>query len=285
MTKIICDLGHNWQVGHDSPARGEAIIRLAAEANAHGIIIHLFSASRVYRDQDLIDKAKDYDMSERVFTHLVNSAKASGISVYASCHYPEAVNIAEKNGVNGYHISNGTLRHDDIVRRISDTGKETMIACGLYLNSEVEAPLELFDKEDVILLHSSGLYPTPINEVQLSSFLDMLELYVPLGYSYLGMESTTAFKELDFIMLGYTPDVLIRKIDLGDGKGIESAWSVDASHIKTLVSMVDVVSEAMHGDYFYENLSSADIKSRDRLLRDPDDFLLPCRCGDKNYEY
>jgi sialic acid synthase SpsE len=283
-TRIICDIGHNWQVGHDSPARGEALIEAAVEAGAFGVILHLFSADKIYRDRDLIDKVSPYDVSESMFSHFAHSAARKGIAVFASCHYPEAVAIAEKHNVFGYHISNGTLRYDDIVKAVAATGKRTLIACGLYLYSEMELPLELFDKKEVVLMHSSGLYPTPINEVQLSSFLDMMEKYVQEEYEYLGIESTTELKELDFIMLGYMPDVLVRKIDLEDGRGIESQWSVHADHIKTLVAMAAVVKLAMHADHEFENLSKADIESRNRLLRDPDDFLLPCRCGDKNYE-
>lgn len=287
-TKIFADIGHNW-VGSGneiSAKRGTELLQIASRSGVDGAIIHLFSSHEVFRDLEVAKANERFNMGDNIFDTLVDSARYYNLDVYVAVHYPSAIDIVKLDKVKGFYLPNGVLYHDDVIKKLSpivNSGKPIAIETGIFNIDELEYPLKLFDSDMTILLHSSGVYPTPSKDLRLNLIGDLMTQIDPdFEHAYrFGFSSTAEIKEMDFAALLFNLDMFVRKIDIGDGKGIESRWSAEEEHFKNLVVFSNEIYDATHPVYEYQdmNLTKNDVSNRNRWKVDPDDLKTPCRCG------
>ncbi len=287
-TKVLADIGHNW-VGDGteiSAKRGTELLRRASSAGVSGAVIHLFNSYDVFRDLEVARLNEKFNMGDNIFDTLVDTARYYNLDVYVAIHYPDAIDMVSLDKIKGFYLPNGTLYHDDIISKLSpiiNGGKQIAIETGIFNFDELEFPLKLFDSNKVILLHSSGIYPTPSVDLRLNLIADLIVEFDPNfenGYRF-GYMSTAEVREMDFAALLFALDIFVRKIDLSDGRGIESNWSVGEEHLKKIINFCNDIHDATHPVYEYidMNLTKNDIANRNRWKPDPEDLKTPCRCG------
>jgi sialic acid synthase SpsE len=281
--RIIANIGHNWYDGTGKIDRAKKLIDTAYKGGADDVCFPIFKASEVYREDDMVSATKMYNMSTDWIPELVSEIKSKGMRAYTTVFYPLGVELAKHAAVAGLHIPNGYLRHDELVEAAVATKDNTFVSCGLYAQEEMNEPLDKFMQLNLVLLHSTGDLPTKPQWAKLNTILDLAGYGFKRNIVEYGLDSTYSTVILDVVAMGYKIDYLMRKLDLDDGKGVESGWSIKPKELRMLSEARASISSATNPVYAFEDLllTESDIASRDRLFPDPDDFLLPCRpCGE-----
>ena len=282
--EIVANIGHNWlSMDGDSKGRMITLVEAAHKAGVESMCFKLFKADEVYREDKDIDATTMYDTQDEVVTAGVNHAKRMGLRVYITPQYLDAVTwSARVLKPYGYHIADGDFRFGELVKNIGEQNKPTLISSGLYEYGEMEHALEeFFDKEKVTLLFSTAGMPTPPKDANLPGILSLAAHFWKMEIMKYGLDSTYISIGLDTVAMGYRLDVLMRTLDLEDGEGVESNWSITPTALASLVELDQIVSLATSPTYKFGNLTQAAIVARDKLLRGTD-ALLPCNCGEGN---
>ena len=276
--EIIANIGFNWYSSKPKE-RAEELIKSAADHGAHAVVVPYFKADKVYRDTDMVNKTKQYEMPPEWFFDLKQVASDIGIGFIVSPRYPECVAYLEQIGVQRYHVQNGDIRHFPLLEALRLAEKPVLLSTGYASTEEVLAGVfallgtEEIVESDLIVLHSTGALPTRPQDALLSRILDLGQELFPL---YVGLESFCSETILDIISMTYRPAVIMRRYDLDDGRGIESHYSIKPDQLSNLARVASVMEIVNHPTYFVEDFTETDFEARVNMMRcEHSEYLLP----------
>ena len=74
----------------------------------------------------------------------------------------------------------------------------------------------------------------------------------------------------------YRPVVIMRRLDLADGEGIESHYSITPDKLTNLARVASVMGIVNVPEYYVDNFTEADFEARVNFMRcEHSDYLLP----------
>ena len=277
MTKIIASIGYNWWAkGGNGFERAKLIVDEAVTAGVDGICIPLFKAGELYRDKEQVKAYRHLDRANDWIADLYEYVKAYKKMFYVSPRFVSDWG-AMQDYVDGYHVVSGDIKYKPLLERL--VGEHVLLSTGGATDEEINEAVEslLGDLEpaesDLVLLHSTGGLPTPSADAQLRRILDLGTEFYPL---YVGLESTFSEPALDFIAMAFNPEVIMRRLDLGDDAGLETDYSLSPSQMATLVLNSRALGMAMHPIVNDEGFTRSDWSSRLNHMRCAEgDYLLP----------
>jgi len=277
--EVIANIGFNWYSAKPKE-RAEELIVSAADHGAHAVAVSYFKADKVYRDVDMVNKTKQYEMPPEWYFDLKQVASDKGIDFIVSPRYHECVSYLEQIGIQRYHVQNGDLRHFPLLEELRKTKKPVLLSTGYATFEEVDAAISTLlgdelrtNESNVVLLHSTGALPTRPQDALLSKILDLGQEFFPL---YVGLESFYSETILDIISMTYRPVVIMRRYDLDDGRGIESHYSIKPDQLSNLARVASVMEIVNHPTYFVDNLTETDFEARTNMMRcEHSNYLLP----------
>jgi N-acetylneuraminate synthase len=83
-----------------------------------------------------------------------------------------------------YKVASATLTDLPLLKAMADTGKPILCSSGMSDWAILDAAVEVFDRDRLVLMHSTSTYPLPVEEANLRAIPAMQERYgVPVGYS------------------------------------------------------------------------------------------------------
>lgn len=236
-----------------------ALMEAAAACGVDAIKIQTYRADTITIDHDgpefrieggLWKGRTLYDLYEEAHTPwewhkaLFEKAKSIGITLFSSPFDAAAIDLLEELGCPAYKIASYEMVDVNLIRRAAATGKPLIISTGLANFSEIEEALAaaLEGKGGVALLYCISGYPTPPEEANLRTMVDMAERFdVPLGLS-----DHTIGNDVAVAAVALGAAIIEKHFTLAraDG-GVDSAFSLEPTEFKDLVASCCTVQKAL----------------------------------------
>ena len=127
---------------------------------------------------------------------LFARAKQHGIPLFSSPFDPSAIDLLESLDCPAYKIASFEINDIGLIKAATQTGKPIIMSTGLATLDEItEAVQAVIDAggTQLALLHCISGYPTPIEDCNLRTLLDMQHRFsVPIGLSDHTIDNTAA---------------------------------------------------------------------------------------------
>ena len=187
---LIAEIGNN----HDGSIRqAERLVDAAAEAGADAVKFqtHIASAEMLpstptppHFDEPRFEFTKRMELSLDDHVRLQRRAAGHGLVFFSSPFSVEAVDLLEEVGVELYKVASGEVSNPPLLERIEATGKPVLISSGMSAEADLRAALDVFDRERVVVLQCTSMYPCPPERVNLAALATLRDdLGVPVGLS------------------------------------------------------------------------------------------------------
>jgi N,N'-diacetyllegionaminate synthase len=200
-TLIIAEAG----VNHNGDIQmAKKLIDAAADAGADLVKFQTFSADRLVTAyakkadyQNLTTDAAEsqhqmlrrLELDAEMHHTLMAHCAARGIGFFSTGFDIESVNLLVGLGQDHFKIPSGEITNLPYLRHIGALGRRTLLSTGMATLGEVEAAIDVLEaagtaRENMVVLHCTTEYPTPMGEVNLRAMQSMGNaLGVAVGYS------------------------------------------------------------------------------------------------------
>ena len=124
-----------------------------------------------------------WDWHAELFTH----ARNLGITMFSAPFDPTAVELLERLHAPAYKIASPEIVYLDLIELCARTGKPLIISTGMASFEEIEeavATARAAGATEILVLHCTSGYPTPVEQANLSTITDLTKrLDVAIGLS------------------------------------------------------------------------------------------------------
>lgn len=268
-TFLIAELSANHN--HDLQ-RALDTIDAAAEAGADAIKLQTYTADTLTLDSDAEpfqvrggtawDGKTLHELYQEAHTpwdwhgQLFEHAAGAGLICFSTPFDVTATDLLVELGAPVFKVASMEIVDTPLIRDVASRGKPMIMSTGIATLDEIGAALEACESAgnpDVILLHCTSGYPTPIDELNLQTIGDMRSRFgVNIGLSDHTMTHTAAVAS---VALGAC---VIEKhfiLDRGLG-GPDSSFSLEPSEFAEMTRLVRETETAL-GTVTYELAPSA----------------------------
>lgn len=179
---IIAEAGVNH---NEQPELALGLIRAAAEAGADAIKFQNYSADRlttrnapVYWDVPGAEKVNSqYELFSKLeglpaetYPLMKKLAEEVGIEFFSSPFSEYDADFLADLGVPAFKIASPDITHLPLLRHVARKGQPIILSTGISTLGEIEEALQVIQAEgndQVVLLHCTSTYPTPIQDANL----------------------------------------------------------------------------------------------------------------------
>jgi N-acetylneuraminate synthase len=130
------------------------------------------SIDPIWGKRNLFELYQSAAMPMEFHKPLFERARQLGLLPFTSIYDPRDMLFTEELGCSLYKIASFELTFDDLLIEVATTAKPIIISTGMAELDEVEHALEVLSRNgagEVVLLHCISAYPTPFEEVNLST--------------------------------------------------------------------------------------------------------------------
>ncbi|MBC98976.1 MAG: pseudaminic acid synthase [Halobacteriovoraceae bacterium] len=225
------------------------LIEIAKESGANAVKLQTYTADTMTIKSDreefkikggLWDGHTLYDLYEWAHTpwewhkKLFDKAKEVGISIFSTPFDESAVDFLMELKTPAFKIASFEATDIPLIEYIAKQGKPIIISTGMANIEEIEQAVNTIKKynDQLVVLHCVSSYPTPPEEMNLRTIVDISERFnVISGLSDHTLGTTTAVVG---VSLGAS---VIEKhfIESREDKGPDSAFSLEPYELKKLV--------------------------------------------------
>jgi len=114
---------------------------------------------------------------------------------FASCWDQRSVDFMEDLNVPCYKIASASITDKDLLTYTEKTKKPIILSTGMSTEEEILKSANIFNKDNLIVLHCTSAYPCKIEELNLSYIYKLKKMFnCPIGYSghEVGLSTTLA---------------------------------------------------------------------------------------------
>lgn len=118
-------------------------------------------------------------LSEKEEMELKNYVESKGMIFISTPFSRAAANRLQKFDIPAYKIGSGECNNYPLLEHIASFGKPVILSTGMNTIESIRKAVAIFDKYKVpvALLHTTNLYPTPINLVRYGAMMEMHEAF------------------------------------------------------------------------------------------------------------
>ncbi len=263
-TYVIAELSGNHNMDYDRAVR---IIEAAAEAGADAIKVQTYTADTITLDCDdpcfqitqgtLWDGTTLHKLYEKAYTpwewqpKLRDRALALGLDFFSSPFDPTSVDFLEGLDVPCYKIASFEITDIPLIRKCALLGKPLIISTGIAHIEDIELAMDTCREagnENVILLKCSSAYPTPYEDINLKTMVNMAQTFdCVTGLSDHTMGSAVAVASVAMGGRVVEKHLTLRRAD----GGVDSAFSMEPEEFRRMVDEIRIVEKAV-GTVTYE---------------------------------
>lgn len=194
---IIAELGVNHNGRLDVAL---AMVKAAHKAGCDAVKIQAYhaeefcdpAATYTYRQPHLSPTAtvteKQVDMFRRCqltreqIESIHDECRKLGLLFVATACDEEWISVLE-GMVDAFKVGSDDLTHLPLLRRLARMDAPVILSTGMACEEEIGAALDVVGHNTAALLHCVSLYPTPIQQVNLSRMTSLCSFGVPVGFS------------------------------------------------------------------------------------------------------
>ena len=180
---------------------------------------------------------------------LISYAKKKKILFLSTPFDKVAVDILDKNGVEGFKVASYELTDDILLSHIAKKGKPVIISTGMADLEEIAHAIKVIigeNNQKIIILHCSSMYPPKFEYLNLKAITALKEAFkLPIGYSD-HTEPGSLAAPIAAVTLGAC--VIEKHItDDREGESNDDANSVDIEGFRNFVKEVKNTQLALKG--------------------------------------
>ena len=167
------------------------IIKKAKECGADAIKLQTYTADTITIDHDgpgfiveggLWENRKLYDLYKEAHTpwewhkDLFDYGQQIGITIFSSPFDETAVDFLEELNTKAYKIASPEIIDIPLIRKVAKTLKPIIISTGMANQDEIAEAIENIREcgnDEIIVLHCTSAYPTPISESNISTIKEI----------------------------------------------------------------------------------------------------------------
>ena len=250
---VIAEIGLN----HNGDVEiAKQLIDVAAEAGAQAVKFqkrtpeistpdHMKSVLREtpWGTMTYLDYRYRVEFDRDQYVEIGDYANLRGLDWFASPWDEPSVEFLEDLNVVAHKVASASVTDVGLLRALADTGKPIILSTGMSTIEQIDAAVEIFDPEKLIVLHATSTYPLPPEEANLRMIETLGARYpgVPIGYS--GHERGLQIS-LAAVALGAV--AVERHITLDRTMwGSDHAASLEPGGFEHLVRDIRIITEAM----------------------------------------
>ena len=263
-TYVIAEMSGNHNMNFD---RAVEIIKAAKDAGADAIKVQTYTADTITLDCDdpcfqitqgtLWDGTTLYKLYKEAYTpwdwqpKLQKIANELGMDFFSSPFDPTSVDFLEEMNVPAYKIASFEITDIPLIKKVAKLGKPVIISTGIATLSDIELAVKTCKEagnEDVILLKCCSAYPTPYEDINLKTMVNLSETFGCItGLSDHTMGDTVAVASVAMGAKVVEKHLTLRRAD----GGVDSAFSMEPEEFKHMVDSIRIVEKAI-GNVTYE---------------------------------
>ena len=263
-TYIIAEMSGNHNMDYN---RAVEIVHAAKEAGADAIKVQTYTADTITLNCDdpcfqitqgtLWDGTTLYKLYEKAYTpwdwqpKLKEVAEGLGLDFFSSPFDFTSVDFLEKMDVPAYKIASFEITDIPLIKKVALLGKPVIISTGIATIEDIELALDTCKKagnENVILLKCCSAYPTPYEDINLNTMVDIAKKFdCVVGLSDHTMGDAVAVASVAMGAKVVEKHMTLRRAD----GGVDSAFSMEPEEFKRMVDNIRIVEKAK-GKVTYE---------------------------------
>lgn len=240
MPEIIAEISSNWRTSDNQDKnlnRALTMIEIAANCGASTVKFQLFKADQLYSSPKKVADLKPYELPEGWLPDLYAACEDNGISFLCTPFYIDAID--ELRGFQErWKIASPDIIFVPMLKELAQSSDPILLSTGFSYMQEIQDAIDVLtsvhENREITLLHCTGGYPTPIEEMNMRRLLDLGEHFFP---HRVGFSSHTPVPYLVASSVLYGAEVIEVHFDLEDRKGIETRHSFDPKQLGQLVKM------------------------------------------------
>ena len=188
------------------------------------------------------------------------------IDWFVSCWDEESVDFIEQFNPSIYKLASASLTDFSLIQKVKATQKPYILSTGMSTMDEIEAAVNKFGIDNLLIAHATSAYPCPPQELNLKMIDTLAALYpeTPIGYSghETGLATTLAAVVMGacFVERHFTLDRAMW--------GSDQAASVEPQGMHRLVKDIRDIELAM-GDGI-KKVYESELGAKKRLRRIPE---------------
>jgi N-acetylneuraminate synthase len=270
---VIAEIGLN----HNGDVEiAKQLIDVAAEAGAQAVKFqkrtplistpeHMRSIPREtpWGTMTYLDYRYRVEFNREQYIEIGDYANLRGLDWFASPWDVPSLEFLEDLNVVAHKVASASVTDVELLRAMAATGKPVILSTGMSTIEQVDAAVELFDPEQLIILHATSTYPLSPEEANLRMITTLTGRYpgIPVGYSghERGLQISIAAVALGAVAVE-------RHITLDRTMwGSDQAASLEPAGLEHLVRDIRIIEEAL-GDGV-KRVYPGEIPSLEKLRR------------------
>ena len=285
--RFIVDIGSNYCVGDSRPNKARAIklIEQASKSGATAVKFQLFDT--LYRDKKTQKNIQKIALPREWISELSEACAENGVTFLCTPFSLEALDFILPY-INEVKIASWDITYKPLIQAIGKTRLPVIMSTGgatvkeikdavgwIYGESrenvsEASRVKNYYIRDHLTLMHCTGGYPTPPQNMQLNK---ILEIGTVLGnvIPNMGISSHCVDPYIIASSILYAVETFEVHFDLDDKLGIESGHSYTSKTLPTLIKHATLLKQAMK----YNGLDDLDRFARNNYRRDSSDWLRP----------
>ena len=206
---IIAEAG----VNHNGDLHtAKRLVDAAVEIGADAVKFQTFQAKKLavsdakkanYQEQftkntnSQFEMLKELELSKEDFLELYHYCGSKNIQFMSSPFDEDSIDFLDRIGLNIFKIPSGEITNYSYLKKIDSLNKPIIMSTGMATIEEIADALEVLKQssQNLILLHCTSAYPTPMNEVNLKAMCALKQRFKKeVGYSdhTVGIEASIA---------------------------------------------------------------------------------------------
>ncbi|MEE4194409.1 MAG: N-acetylneuraminate synthase family protein [Anaerolineae bacterium] len=192
------------------------------------------------------------EFSKEQYQEIDEYCKSLGITWFTSAWDESSVDFMEELNTCAYKVASASLTDHSLLKKMRDTGKPVILSTGMSTMDEIRSAVEVLDRDNLIITHSTSAYPCPPDELNLRMIPTLIkEFECPIGYSghEVGLVPSA-------VAVAMGACLVERHITLDRAMwGSDQAASVEPQGVRQMVKYIRVTEQAL-GDgvkHIYES--------------------------------
>lgn len=195
----------------------------------------------------IYDIMKGCALNEEDEKALKEYTESLGMEYLSTPFSRAAAERLERLGVKAYKIGSGEMNHYPLLDYVASFGKPMIVSTGMNSIESISKAVEILERRGVpyALLHTTNLYPTPINLVRLGA---MQELMMEFPQAYIGLSDHTLNNNACISAMALGAKIVERHYtDKKDRVGPDIVCSMDENELKQLLQAAEEIPFMLGG--------------------------------------
>lgn len=197
--------------------------------------------------QSQLEMCRAIHLPLTAYAGLSDLCRKEGIGFMSTPFDIKSIGCLEKIGMDYWKIPSGEITNLPYLRKIAGQGRHVILSTGMSTLDEVEQAVCVLEtggtsRKDIILLHCTTQYPTPMNDVNLLAMNDLKKLHCGgIGYS----DHTNGI-EIPIAAVALGAMVIEKHFTLDKNlPGPDHQASLDPIELKAMVSAIRNIEKAL----------------------------------------